>query len=420
MYALADCNNFFVSCERVFRPDLKDKPVVVLSGNDGCVVARSNEVKQLGIKMGVPFYQIQDEVKKYGIVHFSSNFALYGDLSSRIMSLLGKYTPDLQQYSIDEAFLDLSYLNSADEARRLCIDIREQILRGIGIPVSFGISPTKTLCKVAGDYAKHYNGYKGVCCIDTESKRQKALKTYPVSDVWGIGRKSAQKLEAANITTALQFASSPALFAKNMLHKPGLDTWRELNGEPCIPNTDMPEKQTITCSRTFARGVTEKELLEQALTDFCATCARKLREQKSVCRQMAVFAHTSRFQEQMNTIHSTITFSTPTCNTMELTQEMLRTVRKQWHKDTPYKRAGVILLAIEPDKGVQQQLFDPRDRERDRRLQQAIDSVNRQYGRRTVTLAPQMQDERSRQLLDTGTKSPAYTTRLTDIITLHC
>ena len=420
MYALADCNNFFVSCERVFRPDLRDKPVVVLSGNDGCVVARSNEVKRLGIKMGVPFYQIQDEVKKYGIVHFSSNFALYGDLSSRIMRTLGKYTPDLQQYSIDEAFLDLSYLDTAAEARALCLKIRQEILEGIGVPLSFGISPTKTLCKVAGDYAKHYAGYRGVCVIDTETKRLKALTDYPIGDVWGIGRKARQKLEAANITTALQFASASALLAKNLLHKPGLDTWRELNGEDCIENHDLPAKQSITCSRTFARGVTERELLEQALTDFCATCARKLREQKSVCRQMVVFAHTSRFQEKINTIYATICFPTATNNTIEMTQQMLHVVRTQWRVNTPYKRAGVILMCIEPDRGVQQELFDTRDRERDKRLQQAIDNVNHQFGKRTVTLAPQLQDERSRQLLDVGQKSPAYTTRLTDIITLHC
>ena len=155
MFALADCNNFFVSCERVFRPDLRDKPVVVLSGNDGCVVARSNEVKRLGIKMGVPFYQIQNEVKKYGIVHFSSNFALYGDISSRIMRILSRYTGDLQQYSIDEAFLDLSHLTDSADMISTCRTVRAEILRGVGVPLSFGIAPSKTLCKVAADYAKH-------------------------------------------------------------------------------------------------------------------------------------------------------------------------------------------------------------------------------------------------------------------------
>ena len=420
MYALADCNNFFVSCERVFRPDLRTRPVVVLSGNDGCVVARSNEVKKLGIKMGVPFYQIKEEVRKYGIVHFSSNFALYGDLSSRIMRILGKYTPDLQQYSIDEAFLDLSYLKTYEEARSLCLKIREEILTGVGIPVSFGLAETKTLCKVAGDYAKHYAGYKGVCQIDNESKRLKALQNYPIDDVWGIGRKANMKLRSMGIDTALAFATASPVMAKNLLHKSGLDTWRELNGEDCIENHDLPAKQSITCSRTFAHGVTERELLEQALADFTATCARKLREQKSVCRQMVVFAHSSRFQEQINTIHATINFYVGTSNTIEMTQRMLEVVRNQWRKDTPYKRAGVILMSIEQDKGVQQQLFDERNRERDKRLQKAIDSVNSQFGKRAVTLAPQLQDERSKGLLDVGEKSPAYTTRLSDIIVLHC
>ncbi len=420
MYALVDCNNFFVSCERVFRPDLNQKPVVVLSGNDGCVVARSNEVKRLGIKMGEPFYQIQEEVKKYGIVHFSSNFALYADLSSRIMRILGRYTPDLQQYSIDEAFLDMSHLTSYDEARRICFEIREEIMHGIGIPVSIGIAPTKTLCKVASDYAKHYSGYKGVCTIDNESKRLKALEKYPVADIWGIGRKSSAKLTAAGINTALQFAAASAVRVKNLLHKPGLDTWRELNGEDCISMQELPQKQSITCSRTFAHGVTDRQLLEQALTDFCATCAAKLRSQRSVCRHVVVFAHTSRFREQQDFIHATITLQIPTANTIELTQEVLRAVRSQWRKNIPYKRAGIILMSIESDAAMQQTLFDLRDRNRDMRLQNAIDNVNRQYGKRTVVIAPQLQTPESRELIDIGRKSPAYTTRLSDIITLHC
>ncbi len=420
MYALADCNNFFVSCERVFRPDLNNRPVVVLSGNDGCVVARSNEAKRIGIKMGVPFYQIQEEVKRYNIEHFSSNFSLYGDLSSRIMRILSKYTPELQQYSIDEGFLDLSYIKSTEEARTLCLNIRREILKGIGIPVSFGLADTRTLCKVAGDYAKHYAGYKGVCAIDTDTKRLKALSKYPIEDVWGIGRKASQKLKNAGFNTALQFAAASAVFAKNMLNKPGLDTWRELNGEDCISTLQMPQKQSITCSRTFAHDVTDRQLLEQALSDFCATCTRKLREQHSVCKQMVVFAHTSRFKEELTAIHATLFFPVATNNTIELTQQMLYAMRMQWKPNTPYKRAGVILMDFDNDSGIQQQLFDTRNRERDTRLQEAIDKVNSQFGKRTLTLVTQLADERSRQLLDVGQKSPAYTTRLSDIIVLHC
>lgn len=420
MYALVDCNNFFVSCERVFRPDLRDKPVVVLSGNDGCVVARSNEVKQLGVKMGVPFYQIRPLAEKHGIVHFSSNFPLYGDLSSRIMRILSRYTDDLQQYSIDEAFLDLSYLSNAAEARTLCLRIRSEIMHGIGIPVSIGIASTKTLCKVASHYAKRYAGYAGVCVIDTMDQRTKALAAYPIDEVWGIGRRSVAKLQLNGIKTALDFVNRTPAFAKNILHQPGLNTWRELNGEDCISVRDLPEKQSITCSRTFAHGVTDRSLLEQAMGRFCARVAEKLRRQHSVCRQMIVFAHTSRFQEQQFVIQATVTFSTPTANTHEMTETLLRVVRTQWRPDTPYKRAGVIVCNVSPDNGVQQSLFDVRDRQRDERLQQAIDRINTRHGQTAIGFTPNIPTEQAASLYEVGAKSPAYTTRLSDIITLKC
>ena len=418
MFALVDCNNFFVSCERVFRPDLRDKPVVVLSGNDGCVVARSNEVKALGIKMGVPFYQIKREVEQYGIVHFSSNFALYGDLSSRIMRILSRYTDDLQQYSIDEAFLDLSYIQDVDEAKSLCQRIRSEILRGIGVPVSIGIASSKTLCKVASHYAKRYPGYHGVCVIANEEQRTKALSLYPIDEVWGIGRQSTAKLRQAGIETALDFANHSEVFAQNLLHKPGWMTWRELNGDDCIDVHELPEKQSITCSRTFAHGVTDRNLLEQAMCHFCANVAEKLRRQHSVCRQMVVFAHTSRFQEQQYFIQSTITFGTMTANTQELTNSLLQVVRAQWRPNTPYKRAGVIVMGIAPEEGVQQSLFDTRNRARDKQLQQAIDGINKRTGKRTVGFAPSIEQADAAALYDIGAKSPAYTTRLDEILKL--
>ena len=420
MFALCDCNNFFVSCERIFRPDLLHTPVVVLSGNDGCVVARSNEVKRLGIKMGIPFYQIKDQVEKYGIVHFSSNFALYGDISSRIMRILSRHTDDLQQYSIDEAFLDLSYCRDTAEATAICSQIRSDILKGIGVPVSLGIAPTKTLCKVASHYAKKYAGYHGVCAIDTEERRLKALAGYPIDEVWGIGRQSTAKLQGFGIQTALDFASRPASFALTHLHHPGLDTWRELNGEDCISVRELPEKQSITCSRTFAHGVTDRQLIENALSMFCANVAEKLRKQHSVCSQMIVFAHTSRFGEHISAIQAAVTFQTATSNTQEMTDALLRVVRQQWQANTPYKRAGVILTAISPDNGIQASLFDTRNRERDSRLQRTLDQINTKAGKHAIGFTPQVATQRSRELYDVGAKSPAYTTRLQEIITLHC
>ena len=418
MFALADCNNFFVSCERVFRPDLRDKPVVVLSGNDGCVVARSNEVKRLGIKMGVPFYQIQNEVRKYGIVHFSSNFALYGDLSSRIMRILSRYTDDLMQYSIDEAFLDMSHLTSSEELIRTCRAIREEVLRGIGVPLSLGIAPTKTLCKVAADFAKHYEKYYGVCIIDSEEKRRKALSLYPIEEVWGIGRQSAAKLHQAGIKTALDFAEHSELFARNLLHKAGWEVWRELNGDACVETREQPMKQTITYSRTFAHPVTERALLEQAMSEFCANAALKLRKQHSVCRQMVVFAHASRFNnEDLPAISQTVTFVQHVANTGEMLERLLQVVRSGWQDNVPYKRAGVILMGIEPAANTQLQLFDERNRERDNRLQQAIDKVNAHFGKNTVRQAVFMQGKQ--KLYEVGQKSPEYTTNFREIMTLH-
>lgn len=418
MFALADCNNFFVSCERVFRPDLRDKPVVVLSGNDGCVVARSNEVKKLGIKMGVPFYQIQKEVHEYGIVHFSSNFALYGDLSSRIMRILSRYTDDLMQYSIDESFMDMSHISSSEELTRTCLAIRAEILKGIGVPLSFGIAPTKTLCKVAADYAKHYDGYHGVCIIDSDVKRRKALQGLPISEVWGIGRQMSTKLQNAGIQTALDLADHSELFARNLLHKTGWETWRELNGTPCINTREQPMKQTITYSRTFAHGVMDRTRLEQALCEFCSNAALKLRKQHSVCRQMIVFAHASRFNgQELPAIHELITFMQPTANTQEMLDRLLYIVRARWSEGVPYKRAGVILMDIEQADVQQQSLFDTRDRERDKRLQSAIDMVNAHFGRNTIRQAVTMPT--GDKLFETGQKSPEYTTNFRQILTLH-
>lgn len=420
MYALCDCNNFFVSCERIFRPDLRDKPVVVLSGNDGCVVARSNEVKRLGIKMGVPFYQIKSEVEENGIVHFSSNFSLYGDISARIMRTLVRHTPELQQYSIDEAFMDLSYLSDTTEMMTLCRQLRAEILKGIGVPVSIGIAPTKTLCKVASHYVKKYAGYHGVCIIDSEERRRKALAQYPIDEVWGIGRQSVDKLKAVGVQTALDFARIPAESVRKLLHLPGLNTWRELNGEDCISVVELPEKQSIMNSRTFAHGVTDRALLEQAMGQFCAGVAEKLRKQHSVCRQMTVFAHTSRFQNQLSFIQSTVTFATPTATTQEMEDVMLRIVRSQWRPDTPYKRAGVMVTLISPDNGVQQSIFDARDRLRDQRLQKTLDEINNRHGKRTIGFTPSIPTRQAAELYDIGAKSPAYTTSIHDIITLKC
>ena len=422
MYALADCNNFFVSCERVFRPDLWDKPVLVLSGNDGCVVSRSNEVKALGIKMGVPLYQIRDLVEKHHIACFSSNFSLYGDLSARVMSLLRKHTTRFEQYSIDEGFITLDHVSPA-ERKTYCENLVREIYQGTGIPVSMGIAPSKTLCKVASKYAKKFPGYNGACMIDTDEKRLKALAKFEIGDVWGVGRQTAAKLAALGISTALQFAEMSESRVQSLLHKPGLLTWRELHGIDCIDTSEMVSKQSITTSRTFANPITTLPLMEQQLANFCDTCARKLRMQKSLCAQLIVFAHTSRFRTDIEQcqIVQTVNLSIPTSDTRELLSYMLNAFRPYFREGVQFKKAGVIFSRIVPEGSVVADLFDERDRTRDAALQRTIDKIREKAGRNAILLATQLptSKEQAAQVYKSEHQSPRYTTELSQVLTIR-
>ena len=423
MYALADCNNFFVSCERVFRPDLWDKPVLVLSGNDGCVVSRSNEVKALGIKMGVPLYQIRDLVEKHHIACFSSNFSLYGDLSARVMSLLRKHTTRFEQYSIDEGFITLDHVPPA-ERKTYCENLVREIYQGTGIPVSMGIAPSKTLCKVASKYAKKFPGYNGACMIDTDEKRLKALAKFEIGDVWGVGRQTAAKLAALGISTALQFAEMSESRVQSLLHKPGLLTWRELHGIDCIDTSEMVSKQSITTSRTFANPITTLPLMEQQLANFCDTCARKLRMQKSLCAQLIVFAHTSRFRTDIEQcqIVQTVNLSIPPSDTRELLSYMLNAFRPYFREGVQFKKAGVIFSRIVPEGSrFIGTLFDERDRTRDAALQRTIDKIRDKAGRNAILLATQLptSKEQAAQVYKSEHQSPRYTTELSQVLTIR-
>ena len=436
MYALADCNNFFVSCERVFRPDLWNKPVLVLSGNDGCVVSRSNEVKALGIKMGVPLYQIRDLVEKHHIACFSSNFSLYGDLSARVMSLLRNHTTRFEQYSIDEGFITLDHVPPA-ERKTYCENLVREIYQGTGIPVSMGIAPSKTLCKVASKYAKKFPGYNGACMIDTDEKRLKALAKFEIGDVWGVGRQTAAKLAALGISTALQFAEMSESRVQSLLHKPGLLTWRELHGIDCIDTSEMVSKQSITTSRTFANPITTLPLMEQQLANFCDTCARKLRMQKSLCAQLIVFAYTSRFRTDIEQcqIVQTVNLSIPTSDTRELLSYMLNAFRPYFREGVQFKKAGVIFSRIVPEGSVVADLFDERDRTRDTALQRTIDKIRDKSGRNAILLATQLpflpqstgnlsrsigtSKDQATQVYKSEHQSPHYTTDLSQILTIR-
>lgn len=414
-YALCDCNNFFVSCERVFRPDLRNKPVVVLSGNDGCVVSRSNEAKAMGIKMGVPYFEIKAWAEKNGLVAFSSNFNLYGDLSARVMSILRQHTQRLEQYSVDEAFLYIDYTNG-EEAKAYFEQVAQQIMQWVGIPVSFGIAKTKTLAKIASKYAKLYPGYKSVCVIDNEEKREKALKGFAIEDVWGIGRRTNKKLSVCGIKSAWDFATQNALWVQNMLHKPGLDTWKELNGEDCIDISAREVKQSITQSRTFPTGISDRKTIEKAMMDFLSACAQKLRAQESVCKSVSFYAMTSRFnEEEFFAIEETVILPTPTALTAEIAEYMLQRLRTVW-RPFPYKKVGVILSHIDAKKNTQALLFDERERERDERLQASLDRINAKYAKTAITMANQTMGGKVVEISKKERLSPCYTTNVRDIL----
>ena len=446
MIGLADCNNFYCSCERVFRPDLIGKPVVVLSNNDGCVIARSEEAKALGYKMGDPFYQVKEKLEAEGVAIFSSNYTLYGSLSNRVMSMLSHYSPHIDQYSIDESFFDVdlsmaerffqdnlkendTFLNNESLLHQYGAKISADVLRAVGIPISIGIAETKTLAKIGSKFAKKYKGYHGCCLIDTDERRHKALSLFPIEDVWGIGRQIARKLDYMGIRTAAQFADKKESWVRSHFNITIVRTWKELNGESCISIEELPQKKSICTSRSFAdEGITDKNVIEEAVANFAVRCAEKLRHQGSVCQGITVFAWTSRFNENVPeyTIHDSLTLPIATNAQEEIVGAALSILRAKYPKpmadsrpDRPdmsfyFKKAGVILWQISPDHPRQQDLFDPIDRSKQKKLMEAIDAINRKNGYGTIRQAIQGTD--CRFDLKREYMSKQFTTNIHDIL----
>lgn len=420
LYGLADCNNFYCSCERVFHPDLIGKPVVVLSNNDGCVIARSEESKALGIKMGEVFYQVKEKLEQNNVTVFSSNYNLYGDMSRRVMSLLAKYSPKIDAYSIDEAFLDFSGMNTSETFIEYCREMVRHIHKGTGIPISLGIAPTKTQAKMASKFAKKHKGYKGVCLIDTDEKREKALKLFPVEDVWGIGYRSVERLHSQGIKTAWDLTQKSESWIKRELTITGVRTWKELRGESCISTEELPHKQSICTSRSFAeQGLNRLADIEEAVANFAAQCARKLREQHTVCNSITIFLHTSRFREDVpqSYIYHSINLQVPTNNQQELISYAVKMLRANWKEGNfHYKKAGVIVWGICRDDAIQGNLFDTVNRSKQAALAKAIDSINRKNGHNKIRVAVQG-DEKGWQLKRENI-SQQYTTNLDEVIVL--
>lgn len=415
MMALVDCNSFYCSCEIAFRPDLEKRPVVVLSNNDGCVVSRNQLAKDLNIKMAQPFYEIKDIIHRYGVSYFSSNFALYADLSSRIMRTLAYFSPEMEIYSIDEAFLDLSGFEHYD-LRTYGQLIQDKIYKNIHIPVSIGIAPTKVLTKIANYLAKKSAKAKGVVDLSSAKFHDIALSMVPIEDVWGIGYRSASKLKILGIKNALQFRDySNEKQIEKLLTKVGLQIKYELKGVSCLPIELFAEKKKqIISSRTFGRPVYSFIELEQAVATYITTAAEKLRSQKSVTSLLTVYIRTNPFKggPQYYNLGSRHFFS-GTWDTRKLIAAGLEILEDIYKPGFEYKKAGVMLNNINDKMENQLALFGKFDSKKDDQLMEAVDKINNRNGRGTVKIAScgiEQQWGMSREF-----KSPCYTTRWGDI-----
>ena len=414
MYALCDGNDFFVSCERVFDSSLDGKPVIVLSNNDGCVISRSSEAKALGIKMGVNFYEIESFVRQHNVQVFSTNFVLYADISMRMKGLLYRFSPQLENYSIDEAFLDFTGFDK-HILRDHCLEMVRTIRQGIGIPVSVGIAPTKTLAKLANRFAKKYPGYKSVCCIDSDEKRIKALQKTEINDVWGIGRRYAQKLSILEVKTAYDFTRLSKSWVRKHMTVTGERTWRELRGEPCIRlETVEPDKHSILVSRSFGKVIKDLSIIKEATANYASMAAAKLRKQNSCAKTLLIFLETNSHRKELSHAnqHTIITMPVATNSSMEIMHYISEGLEKIWLPGIPYKKSGVMLMDITSDRTIQMNCWDTIDREKQRRLMEILDKTNDRYGRNSLKLAA-LGDGKAWKIKQERL-SPCYTTRMGD------
>jgi len=375
VFALIDCNNFYASCERVFNPKLEGKPVVVLSNNDGCVVARSNEAKVLGIGMGVPAFEVKNIIEKNNVEVFSSNYALYADMSSRVMETLSTFTPDIEIYSIDEAFLSPAGFNGslADYGRK----IRRTVKKWTGIPITVGMARTKTLAKIANKIAKKSDKANGVVDLTDFPYLHRALAKTEVEKVWGIGHRTALKLKKAGIRTALDLRDADISWVRQKLGVVGMRTVYELRRISCYPLEQNPSvKKSITVSRSFGKPIETLEGLKEAIASYASRAGEKLRQEGLAAGVMTVFVTTSRFIENRYFNSHTIEFPTATSDTIELARNACCCIERLYRKGCLFKKSGIILSRLISEKHIQKNLFDKVDRERSHRLMQAVDAIN--------------------------------------------
>lgn len=421
IFALCDCNNFYVSCERVFDARLRERPVVVLSNNDGCIVARSNEAKAIGIKMGAPLFQVEHLIKTYGVQVLSSNYALYGDMSARVMSVLGDYTPELELYSIDEAFLviDKPKHSSLTELAR---KMQERIYRWTGIPLSIGMAETKTLAKLANSLAKKSDKADGVLDLSASPYQDYALERTGVSDIWGIGRRYTKLLHSRGITNAKQLRDVDLRWARGALSVVGARIVEELRGRSCLSLTICPPaKKSLTCSRSFGTMIESLADLREALASFTVRVATRLRHHRLTAGAITAFVSTNRFSktEPYYTNSITVGMAYPTDATPELLKRSLAFADKLYREGYMFKSAGIILSALAPASPMTRRMLDDERWLKSRELMHVVDSVNNRHGRGTIRFAVEgLKKEPPQWQTRLEKRSPLYTTSWNDLLTV--
>jgi len=416
MYALVDGNNFYASCERVFKPSLIGKPVIVLSNNDGIIIARSNEAKALGIKMGIPAFEVKKQIENGQIFAFSSNFALYGDMSQRMMHIFSDFTPLVEIYSIDEAFLDFHGFPETD-FKSLGIRLKKRVKKYIGIPVSVGFGPTKTLAKIANHIAKKRLQNTGVAVIDTVDKIELALKITAIEEVWGIGRRYAAFLKKHGVKTAWDFTRLSDPFIKKHLSVNGLRTKEELLGTSCIPmELAPPPKKAIRTARSFSKNTPDLAYIEEAIADFAAKTARKLREEKAMAHLLTVFIKTNPFDKNRPYYKNsfTVQINPPSNSSIELIKYAHKALKIIYKERLSYKKAGVMVSGIVPEKNRQLSLFDKGQYHKHKNIMGVIDKLNRETGKEILKIGSQGQSRAWR--LKQEHRSGRYTTRWDELI----
>ena len=416
MYALVDCNNFYVSCERVFNPSLNGKPVIVLSNNDGCAISRSDEAKALGIEMGAVPHLMNEKIAQHGVKMFSSNYTLYGDMSDRVMKTLASFVPRIEIYSIDEAFLDMGNMPFTD-LLQLGLKIRTTILKNTGLPVCVGIAPTKALAKMANRYAKKKNKEVGVHWAANQYLINEMLEYTEVGDVWGIGRQYALMLNRNGIKTAMQFTQAPEDFVRSTMSVVGLRLHNELKGIPSIAwEFELPAKKNICTGRSFGSMITDKQLIKEAMSNYAATCALKLRNQQSAAQEVKVFVHTNphRLQDQQYFRSVVIRFETATNSTTDIIKYALKGFEIIFKEGIKYMKCGVELRGFVPEESVQLNLFSGTDNTKNKKALMALDKVNKAMGKDLVRFGIQgfQKSFKARAAL----LSPCYTTNIHHII----